>query len=473
MAWWKGEFMELGSSATTDIMDTFILDANLFVDDDNLAYEFLPPGTRWDEEQKKMVVDPSKVEEDLEAEEDERTMVQIQRMADSICPAIQTTYDCPSKHDSGKMPLLDTQQWVEWVHQEGGGGEWEVRWQFYRKPCAPRTLMLARSAMPDRVKRSTLTQEALRVLRNTSPRLPWDMKAEMLTDFSLRMKLSGYTENYRQTIINSALVAWQRIEEKDRTGERPLYRSREWKRDERIEQKEKKRGGWYRGLRGQTNDFPLFCPMSPGGKLAARWKKVVEEVRVGSGGLVRGYVTEQCGVPLGALLYDNQPGESDFCGTDDCNPCARGTTKKKNCRRMAKGGLVYSCRCLTCEEEVRGGGGEEEEVRRGGEEEEEEIKKKSRYHGESHKTLYSRQKKHNTDLDTRKDFNAMFKHQTNHHNGGQPKLEKCFKDPMERIIYEGVSINNSPSSHGLLKNSKAEYKQGEVARVVMVRGLGE
>ena len=45
--------------------------------------------------------------------------------------------------------------------------------------------------------------------------------------------------------------------------------------------------------------------------------------------------------------------------------------------------------------------------------------------------------------------------------------------PMEKAIFEGVSINNSPSTPGHLMNSKTEYKQGEVARVVLVRGLGQ
>ena len=84
--------------------------------------------------------------------------------------------------------------------------------------------MLARSAMPDTVKRSTLTQEVLRILRNTSPSLPWEEKADMLSDFCLRMKISGYRERYRETIIRSALAAWDKVEEKDRTGERPLYK---------------------------------------------------------------------------------------------------------------------------------------------------------------------------------------------------------------------------------------------------------
>ena len=71
----------------------------------------------------------------------------------------------------------------------------------------------------------------------------------------------------------------------------------------------------------------------------------------------------------------------------------------------------------------------------------------------------------------------MFKHETNQHEGTRPrfefKVEKFFTNSMDKGIFEGVSINRSPSSPGLLMNSKAEYRQGEVARVVMVRGLGE
>ena len=73
--------------------------------------------------------------------------------------------------------------------------------------------------------------------------------------------------------------------------------------------------------------------------------------------------------------------------------------------------------------------------------------------------------------------NPLHKHQTNHHQGEEPNMqfraEKFFADPTSRQIYEGVSINNSPSTPDYLMNSRAEYKQGEVARVVVVRGLGE
>ena len=41
---------------------------------------------------------------------------------------------------------------------------------------------------------------------------------------------------------------------------------------------------------------------------------------------------------------------------------------------------------------------------------------------------------------------------------------------VEKML-EGVSLNNSPSDPELLMNSRAEFHQGQVARVEVVRGL--
>ena len=129
---------------------------------------------------------------------------------------------------------------------------------------ATRSLILARSAMPSRIKRAALTQEALRILRNCSSDIPWKRKAEFLSDFCVRMKISGYSERYRENIIKSALVAWDRMVEQDQKGEKPLYRDNTWRKEERRKEKEKKKTGWYKRIGGKQSDFPIFCPMSPG-----------------------------------------------------------------------------------------------------------------------------------------------------------------------------------------------------------------
>ena len=47
MSWWKGEFVKLAREATSHLVEQFLLDTGIYVDDDFLQYEFLPPGTRW------------------------------------------------------------------------------------------------------------------------------------------------------------------------------------------------------------------------------------------------------------------------------------------------------------------------------------------------------------------------------------------------------------------------------------------
>ena len=84
-----------------------------FVDDTANAMAALSPGTRWGEEEGRMVMLPHLVEEDMEVEPDLRTMREVVRMASSIHPMIQLTGDCPSKSNDGRMPLLNTKVWVE------------------------------------------------------------------------------------------------------------------------------------------------------------------------------------------------------------------------------------------------------------------------------------------------------------------------------------------------------------------------
>ena len=458
MAWWSGEFSKLAKRATTEILPEFIIDSGLYIDDNNLFFYVLPLGTRWSDEEGKMVIVEEEIQEDERRPGDQRTMVEMTKMANSISPIIQWTSDSPGANEDGKMPTLDLKIWLN----EDEDGEQKIKFEFYRKPSSTRLLILARSAMPSRVKRATLTQEALRILRNCSPDIPWQRKAEFLSDFCLRMKLSGYPERYRAAIIESALTAWDKMLLDDVVGVRPLYRTNSWKKEERRKKKELKKINWHTRAGGKANDFPIFCPMSPGGRLAERWKRVAEEVRISSGGKVRAAVIEQSGLPVSALLVDPTQGEKDHCGKDDCNPCQTGTTKKMSCHRSGVGGMVYSCTCLTCKEKVVQVDGKDEPIC-------------SQYHGRSHRCLITRQNEHKAGLEAKKEDNALYKHQQLFHQGEECQFsfeaERFFKDAMSHQIYEGVCINNSPSTPGYLMNSRAEYEQGAVARLNVQHGL--
>ena len=203
-----------------------------YVDDTANAMEAISPGTRWGEEEKRMVMLPHLVEEDKEVEPDLRTMREVVRMASSIHPMIQLTGDCPSKNNDGRMPLLNTKVWVE---------DGVLLYENYRKPVANPLMMLEMSAMPAKMKRTVLTQEVIRIRRNMSNRLPWEATVKHLNDFSERLRLSGYDENYRFQVIKSGVEGFDKMLEEEQNGGQPINRLRSWEEDRRQRNKELKK----------------------------------------------------------------------------------------------------------------------------------------------------------------------------------------------------------------------------------------
>ena len=95
--------------------------------------------------------------------------------------------------------------------------------------------------------------------------------------------------------------------------------------------------------------------------------------------------------------------------------------------------------------------------------------------GRSHRCLITRQSEHQAGYEGRKDENALYKHHQLFHPDEDChfsfEAEKFFNDAMSHQIYEGVCINNTPSTPGYLMNSRAEYEQGAVARLSVAQGL--
>jgi hypothetical protein len=90
------------------------------------------------------------VEADRAIPGDRRTARVIQDIANSICETINMTIDCPSNHESGWMPLLDLQVRV--------AEDNSLDYKFYSKKVANPLLLMATSALPERVKRNSLVQ---------------------------------------------------------------------------------------------------------------------------------------------------------------------------------------------------------------------------------------------------------------------------------------------------------------------------
>ena len=114
------------------------------------------------------------------------------------------------------MPILDLQVRVS---------SDDVEYKFYKKAIITPYLILSRSALPTKIKWASLVQEGVRRLLNTRRQLDWDtIKADILTEFSWALKISGYSEKFRLDVIQAAIVTYERRCARADAGLAPLHR---------------------------------------------------------------------------------------------------------------------------------------------------------------------------------------------------------------------------------------------------------
>ena len=93
---------------------------------------------------------------------------------------------------------------------------------------------------------------------------------ENVNEMVLRMQYSGYSKRFRYEVVDSALKAYKMRNEADQGGERPLHRPKEWRKDEREQEKVRNKNDWYK--RG-GNEAVIFVPATPNSQLRGNIKK--------------------------------------------------------------------------------------------------------------------------------------------------------------------------------------------------------
>jgi hypothetical protein len=415
-----------------------------YVDDQNLVVEELPPGSRLVEG--KVEVVETEVEVDRAVPGDRRTALVYKDIANSICPYTKVSVDFPSAHASGWMPLLDLQVRMR--------QDKTVDWKYYKKKVTSQYCVLNRSAVPAKVKRVALVQEGLRRLRNTRPALVEECKVEQMEDLAEMMLHSGYPEDYRAGVLQAALVGYQRQVEADAKGDKPLYRPREWRQEERRKRRGLRRAAWFRPA-----DTVLFLPATPNSELAGMAREVLAEEGSRLGITVR--VVETAGVSLKRQLVRTDLGAGDPCPQKDCTLCLTNPGQGGGLTHHRSGAL-YTGTCRVCSEGDGDGGNTFSAV----------------YTGESGYSAYTRTLEHAEAIVKKKEDNAFAKHLEEYHpeREGEPeaftfKVERTFAKPMERQVAEAVKIHRCGADFVL--NSKSEWEQPVTDRVVVARELPE
>ena len=268
---------------------------------------------------------------------DEANMYMVQEVANTIHPSVEVTFDCPSKHEDLKMPVLDLKAWLSHgVDLETREPVVSVMHEHYTKEVASKAVVDARSALPMKTKRTIHTQEIVRILRNCSKSLPANVTRGHVEEYVVRMQCSGYDREFSAQVVESALKAFDSMLARDASGEEPLYRSREWNRVQRAKARRAKKNEWFkRGKAG--NESVIFVPATPGSELKKRYMRVIAEAGVRIG------VTEVPGTNLKRRLQKSDPFREERCGKDDCLVCAEGDGGR--CR---VNGVTYKITCKGC-----------------------------------------------------------------------------------------------------------------------------
>ena len=276
-----------------------------FKDDIEIVTESLEQGSKLTEDGK-IEVDEDKKILDEEKSDNKITMEIIQQVANSVNPMIQLTAETPCNFENGMLPVLDIKARIIAIEMN------RIDFEYYEKPTKNPRVVLASSALSWSKKRTILTQEGLRRLRNTKKELGQEVQIKYLNLFMLNLKKSGYDKKFRKEILDSVLKAHKKMVEDDEKGIKPLYRSRHWNAEERKMLKSKKIKNWWNTANSKIQyKSVLFVTPTPGGILMKDVQR--REAELNKNDKERVKIVEKGGLKMKNMLCAKNPFKKEKC----------------------------------------------------------------------------------------------------------------------------------------------------------------
>ena len=397
MVWWDRKFKEI--SKENAMLE--ILFYKRYVDDINVIVK-IPEGIE------NIKTGRSKIEI-------ERDVMEIVKdTGNQIHRSIEIEVDYPSNHRDRKLPILDLKVWLEELNNKH-----YIKHEYYHKDISSKAVVNARSAISWKNKRTILVQQTIRIMRNCSRDLPWENVCKHLNEMMKRLQFSGYDKKFRYEVIISALKAYRIMKEKGITGERPLYRNKNWRRIERKDEKENKKRNWFRR---EGYESIIFVPCTPKAELMTKLRDNIENTNI------KIKLIENSGTKLKDILRTSDPRKEKKCHREDCPVC--NSDGKGDCKAL---NVNYKVICLCGDE----------------------------YNGTTTRSAYTRGTEHFEQLQNFDTESDIWDHCNKKHGGAiqQFKMnvtEKFKRDPTLRQISEAVRISAIPQENSI--NSRDECK---------------
>ena len=428
MAWWDKELIK---RMKENDMNMHIY--KRYIDDINVAVE--DKKNDRDETKRKEGYQEAESERQEKIKADRKIMEKIKDIGNKIHPSIQLEIDYPSKHEDGKMPMLDVKIWTEKKEREGNTENEEnetktvIMHEYYQKEVSSKRVIHEKTAMSKKQKRTVLTQELIRILLRCSPLLPWTETVKHVNRFVMRLQYSGYRKRFRIEIVKSALKAYREIKRKEESGEKPMYRTKEWKRKERRREKRDKKTHWFKKGGYET---VIFVPCTPNAQLKKSYEQIIERTDI------KMKVVERRGQTLKSKLVKTSKADGKKCNErEKCMLC-----REKGTGKCRTNNITYSLECKQC---------------------------KDIYIGETSRNAYTRGKEHESQMDRKDKNSVMLRHQQHKHPGETPSFEMkvtgTYRSALDRQISEAVKISRAKDK---LINNKTEFRQNRIMRSQLV-----
>ena len=413
-----------------DLLPTILC---FYVDDGLFHGKATQKGIRYNSSKNRLELSTNQLEKDKDLPPDTRMINLILEIGNSIDKDIVLTGDCPSLNPNNFMPLLDTQVRLQKSAEYPAG---EIVFRHYRKPMASQLTIQFESALPQKQKITILSQEVLRILRNTHPN-SGDYWKDDLSDFMQRLKNSNWPEGLRLRILKSGICGWFKILTKELVEGVPRYRHINFNKEAREKAKIESKNNWFKSKTLADEDQPeavLIIDSTPNSEI----KTIFEEELKKSSLKIR--VIERPGpkVQFTAMATNANPREK--CQPGECMICD--TKGGGNCRSKE---ITYEITCKGC---------------------------KSGYDGQSGRNGFTRGREHKKLASSEdpkvREKSFMYRHKMDDHKGDDlgwemKVLNKFPKKPLDRLVEESQNIIRRPKELSL--NSKTEYAKSSLVQV--------
>ena len=464
--------------------DIKILLKALYVDDIRTLTTALKKGKRWNEREKKFEFrEDWRQEDEIAGESTTKRMArEIKKVMDSIYPNLSFEMETAEDFRNERLPTLDFSMWLDQCEN----GMQSIKYTFYEKEINTKFCIMEKSAVAEKSKISSLTQEVIRRMVNTCGDMEQGERNAILESFIEKLKVSGYKKAQIKEIITCGLKGYQtKIERADREG-RALHRGAAQTIGKRQKKKLLEKTQWYRRKRTEEDEAEaemtkektrrtdwnkkktekkmekiekmekmeiksvLFVPRTRNGELAKRLRQEEEQLSRMTGYKVK--IVERGGMQVKNILHKSNPWEGQLCGRGGCLVCAQGGEGGGQC---SKRNILYKTTCLACKEKG----------------------KDVNYYGESARTAYERGKEHHNDYQALSDDSHMAKHHVIEHPDKEGKLKfamkvlKCYRTAFARQVHEAVVIQLN-EKNGIM-NSKGEFNRCKLPRLSVMMGRKE